>query len=181
MKIYSIYVLLLLWVISIFNYNLFAQTDSIKTSDNNKFEFIPAFHGIQVDGNIFFISYEIGGQLDFDLLQSKSNVCLGTRISVENYMQGDVGGKTFGAPFTNYNLYLRFSKISEDLSFNFLGGITYYNSSEPEYFPDKVLPRLGFEIKYGRVVGIILKGATSFKENTGFVGIGLSIDYCHIL
>ena len=180
MKKKFFYIIIFLFVFSLNNYFLFAQVDSSKIIDKNKFEFSPAFHSIQIDGNVFFISYEFGGHIDLDLFQSRNNVCLGTRLSVEHYSSGDFGGTTFGSPFTNYNLYLRFSKISDNLSFNFLGGISYYNTAQPDYFPNKGLPRICFEIKYGRIVGIILKGATSFKERTGFIGVGLSLDFCHL-
>jgi len=160
---------------------LFAQPDSSEKVNKNSLNFSPAFHNIQIDASVFFILLEYGGHIDFDLFQNNNNVCLGSRFGVEHYSKGDFGGAAAGSPYTNYNLYLRFSKISKYLSFNFLGGISYYTTDQPDYLPNKVLPRIGFEIKYGRIVGIILKGATSFNENNSFIGIGLSLDYCHIL
>jgi hypothetical protein len=43
------------------------------------------------------------------------------------------------------------------------------------------MSRIGFEFKYGNIVGFILKGSTSFKKNTEFIGIGVSLDYNHFL
>lgn len=143
----KLFLIIILIGFSSTNYGLYAQTDSTQIIAQNKFYFSPSFHSVQIDGNVFFISLEYGGHLDFDLFQSQSNLCLGTRVSVEHYIKGDFGGKTFGSPFTNYNLYLRFSKTSEDLSFNFLGGISYFTTAQPDYFPSKGLPRIGFEIK----------------------------------
>ena len=130
----------LILVVLFINFNEYAQFDSSKTIDKKRLEFSPAVHGVQIDGNIFFISYEFGGQIDFDLFQSRDNICLGTRLSVEHYTTGDFGGTTSGSPFTNYNLYLRFSQTLNNFSINFLGGTSYYNSSEPDYFPSKGLP-----------------------------------------
>ena len=168
-------------LILIINNILFAQSDSTSIVNAKKLQFAPSLHGIQIDGNIFFISYEIGGQVDFDFFQSKSKMCIGTRLSAEHYMQGDFGGKIFGSPFTNYNFYLRISNAFDDISINVLGGLSYYKTSEPYYFLNKYMPRIGCEFKYGNIVGFILKGSTSFKKNTGFVGIGISLDYNHFL
>lgn len=181
MKYFSTKIKIIVLVISLTNTFLLAQPDSSFNDKSIRFEYLPAFHSIQIDGNLYLTSYEVGGHFDFDFFRAHDNVCLGTRLSVEHYTKGDFGGSYPGSPFTNYNLYIRFSKISEDFSFNFLCGLSYYRPSEIEEAPDRGLPRVGFEIKYGRIVGIILKGSTSFRENTGFIGIGLSIDYCHIL
>lgn len=168
-------------LVFILNFSLSAQSDSLKSLNGDKLVFEPGFHSIQIDANLFLISYEIGGQLDIDLFQSQNNICIGTRISAEHFMLGDFGGTTFGSPFTNYNLYVRFSNTLGYFSLNALGGISFYKTSQPYYFPNQYLPRIGIEIKYGKVVGIILKGATSFKDRTGFIGIGVSLDYNHLL
>ncbi len=163
------------------NSNLFSQSDTIKTVSIAKLEYSPNFHSIQIDGNIFVTSFEIGGQLDFDLFRSQKNICIGTRFSIENYMLGDFGGTTHGSPFTNYNLYLRLSNTLDYFTMDVLGGMSYYESNAPDYYPNQSLPRIGFELKYGNIIGIILKGSTSFKDRTGFFGIGLSLGYNHFL
>lgn len=168
-------------LVFILNFGLSAQSDSLESHNSDKLVFKPAFHSIQLDANIFIISYEIGGQLDFDFFQSINNICIGTRISAEHYILGDFGGTTSGSPFTNYNLYVRFSNTLGYFSIDALGGISFYKTSQPNYFPNEYLPRIGIEIKYGKVVGIILKGATSFKNRTGFIGIGVSLNYNHLL
>ncbi|MCF8239772.1 MAG: hypothetical protein K9J16_00190 [Melioribacteraceae bacterium] len=165
--------------ILITNYNLFSLEEQDSTV--NKLEFIPSFHSIQIEGNIFIISYEFGGNIDFDLFRSKNNICIGSRFSVEHYSLGDFGGSKLGSPFTNYNLFLRLSTNHIYFSTDVYGGISYYVTSASNYYPNDYLPRIGFEIKYGNIIGIILRGSTSFKDRTGFFGIGIYLGYDHFL
>jgi len=180
-KFFLIEIRIIITFILFANILLPAQTDSSAGHKNIRFEYLPALHSIQIDGNVYLTSHEIRGHFDFDFFQAQNNLCLGTRLSIEHYTWGDIGGPHIGSPFTNYNLYLRFSKISNDFSIDFLCGLSYYRPSEIEEVPDRGLPRVGFEIKYGRIVGIVFKGSTSFRESTGFIGIGLCVNYCHIL
>jgi hypothetical protein len=124
--------------------------------------------------------YEAGGQFDFDFFTNNKNICLGTRMSIEHYDLGDFGGKMLGSPFTNYNIYARFSNRTGLLSISLLGGFTYYITSDPIILPDKYLSRVGFEIKLtDNVVGLILKGSTSFVNKSGYIGVGVSLGYNH--
>ncbi len=159
---------------------LFSQSDSLFVN-NSKLYFQPSFHGIQIDGTALILMYEYSGQLDFDLLRSNNNVCIGVRMSAEHYAMGDFGGSTMGSPFTNYNLYFRISTVKDYFSTSVLFGVSKYETSSPEYVPNENLLRGGFEIKYGKIISLIFKGSTSFKERTTFIGLGLSLDYNHYL
>jgi len=132
----------------------------------------PNFAGVQLDfTTILFIS-EYGGQLDYRFHN------IGVRLGVEHYYSVSLGGQTLGSPFTNYNFLLRHSLRGKIFWFDLVGGLTYYKTSASNYYPDRVMLRAGFELSYHfihNIVGIILKSSTSFKESTGFIGIGLSI------
>lgn len=168
----------------VFNCWCFSSTsfpqNTTSTSEKNKLVFEPTFHSIQLDATIFIFLYEVGGQFDFDLFTNNKRICLGTRMSIEHYALGDVGGEKLGSPFTNYNIYARFSDRLGFLSINVLGGVTYYTTDDPIYLPDKYMPRVGFEIKFtDNILGLVLKGSTSFVDKSGYVGVGVSLGYNH--
>ena len=102
-------------------------------------------------------------------------------MSIEHYYLLDFGGTRLGSPFTNYNLYLRLSREKDYLSVGVFGGVTYYKTNDPTYLPNKYLFRAGFEVKLGNIVGLVLKGSTSFNENSSFIGIGISLGYTNNL
>lgn len=158
---------------------LFSQ-NNIAASEENKLMYKPTFHSIQLDATIFILMYEVGGQFDYDFFTNNKNICLGTRIGIEHYDLRDYGGTMPGSPFTNYNIFARFSNRLGFLSINVLGGITYYSTDDPIYFPDKYLPRVGFELKLtDNVIGLLLKGSTSFINKSGYIGIGVSLGFNH--
>jgi len=178
---YSITLLILtnLFVLSITPFT-FSQTDSTKFEDNN-LVFDPSIHSIQIDATTIILMNQIGGQFDFDALRTNSkNLCVGTRLSIEHYYLGNFVDEVDGSPFTNYNLYVRLSGEKDDLCFEVVGGVTYYTTDEPSHLPDKYMFRTGFEIKYGSILGFILKGSTSLSSNSSFIGIGVSIGYDHM-
>ena len=178
---YSITRLLLtnLFAVSITSFT-FSQTDSTKSEDNN-LVFNPSIHSIQIDATTIVLMNQIGGQFDFDVLRNNNkNFCVGTRLSIEHYYLGNFVDEVDGSPFTNYNLYARLRGKKDDLCFNILSGVTYYTTDKPIYLPDKYMFRAGFEIKYGSILGFILKGSTSLTSNSSFIGIGVSLGYNHL-
>ncbi len=157
---------------------IFAQIDSSKIEEN-KLLLNPSFHSVQIDVTTIGFLNQIGGQFDFDVLNSKNkNLFIGTRTSLEHYYILDFGGTIHGSPFTNYNMFARISSQKNYLSYSILGGVTYYKTNNPVYLPDRILFRAGFEIKLNdNVLGLVLKGSTSFIKNSSFIGIGISFSY----
>lgn len=165
-------------ILGIFTQVNHPQVDSLKY-DDKLFYFNPDIHSIQIDATSIVIMNQIGGEFDFDIFQLKNkNSCLGTRIGIEHYYLINFADKYYGSPFTNYNIFARMSGVTNDLSMSILVGITYYTSAE-NYFPSTYLFRTGFEIKYGTTFGFLLKGSTSLKRNTSFIGVGIFIGYNH--
>ena len=158
---------------------IYSQDDSTRLQDNN-FILIPSIHCIQIDATSIIIMNQIGGEIDFDILQiKKNNTCIGTRIGIEHYNLTNFVDKYYGSPFTNYNLLARLSTKPDDLSISALLGMTYYTSSEPGYIQSRYLFRTGFEIKYGTTLGFLLKGSTSLIRNSSFIGVGFYLGYNH--
>lgn len=176
----NIYYIIIIFILFC-NCQIYSQENQDSSTIERKLELIPSFHSIQIEANVFILLMEVGSNIDFDILQSKNNICIGTRISVEHYNYRDFGGSVHGSPFTNYNLFLRMTKTNSYLSADVFGGLSFYKSSAPDYFPNKYLPRIGFEFRYGHFIGVILRGSTSFEERTGFFGIGINIGYNHFL
>lgn len=156
----------------------YSQVDS-SMNDDKFFYFNPSIHSIQIDATSIVLMNQIGGEFDFDIFQLKNkNSCIGTRIGIEHYYLINFVDKSYGSPFTNYNLFARMSNVTDDLSSSILIGITYYTTDE-NYFPSKYLFRTGFEIKYGTTFGFLLKGSTSLKKDTSFIGVGIFMGYNH--
>ena len=155
------------------------QIDSTKREDH-KLALSPSVHNIQIDATSIILMNQIGGEIDFDIFRSKNkNTCIGTRVSLEHYSLVNLADKVHGSPFTNYNLYARISGVKNDLLISVLGGVTYYETSDPSYLPSKYLFRTGFEIKYGSAFGFLLKGSTSLIKNSSFIGVGIYLGYNH--
>lgn len=176
----SINKLALIIQLFVFSNFIYAQ-DSLIISQNNKLSLNPKFFGVQIDFNTLLLIYEYGGHLDYDIFSDPNDFYnIGIRLGLEHYYTSSFGGETFGSPFTNYNLVLRNSLRGKILWFDMVGGLTYYKTSASDYYPDEILLRAGFELSYrfmNNFFGILIKGSTSFKERTGFIGIGLSIGY----
>ncbi len=165
-------------ILGIFTQVNYSQVDSSKY-DDKLFYFNPSIHSIQIDATSIVLMNQIGGEFDFDIYQLKNkNFCVGTRIGIEHYYLTNFVDKYYGSPFTDYNFFARMSNVAGDLSTSFLIGLTYYTTDE-NYFPSKYLFRTGFEIRYGTIFGFILKGSTSLKKNTSFIGLGIFIGYNH--
>jgi len=156
----------------------YSQVDSSNYGDKI-FYFNPSIHSIQIDATSIILMNQIGGEFDFDIFQLKDkNSCIGFRIGIERYYLINLVDKYYGSPFTDYNVLARMSNVIGDLSSSILIGITYYTTNE-NYFPSKYLFRTGFELKYGTTFGFLLKGSTSLKKNTSFIGVGIFIGYNH--
>ena len=158
-----------------------AQTDTTE-EDSPEFLFTPRFAGVQVEGCVLFFGYEYGGTVDVDLFSHKKNKhFIGIRLAYEKYAYEDPGGGRDG-PFTEFCLYGRPSIKFKRFQLNAYGGLSYHLGwDDPRYnYDKKVIFRVGFDVKYipvGNLIGIMLKCSTSFIEDLGFVGIGLSIGY----
>lgn len=181
MKEKSTKILLFLFVICFITPDIISANGNISQTSEDKMVLNPNLFGVQFEFTTMLFSYEYGGHLDFDILKSRNKEYgFGTRISFERYHAGTVGGSIIGSPFTNYNIFLRQSFRGSVLWFDVLGGFTYYTTSAAEYYPNELLFRAGFELSYHflyDIIGLTLKSSTSFKEKTGYLGLGLTIGF----
>ena len=159
-----------------------SQTDTTETGSWN-YKYEPKFSGGQAELCVAppFL-YEVGGLLDVDLLRNQNiqNHYIGLRLAGEFY--------AYGIPRDQYNTFgdicvygrtsLKYSKFRIDI----FGGLAYHIVIDDSRGNDnnEMLPRIGLEMKYipfGNYAGIMFKGSFSFKQDTGFIGIGLALGY----
>ena len=153
------------------------QTDEAKNKDNILL-FNPSIRCIQVDAVSIILANQIGGEFDFDILQSRNkDYGVGTRLGIEHYYLNNLVDRIAGSPFTNYNLLAKVSANKDDILFSIFCGVTYYKANSDDSSAHKYLFRTGFEIKYGNTFGFLLKGSTSLEKNTSFIGVGCYIGY----
>jgi hypothetical protein len=157
----------------------FAQPDSI--NNISKYQFTPKISGGQIEATTILYVLEFGGFVDLDFITKADDYIksFGIRLSIEYYSYFEAGGPTGGGPFTDYCLYGRYTSRMNDFRFTILGGIANHTYDATDY-EDKLLFRAGLEFKYnlvGNCVGLLLKGSTSFQEQTTFVGLGIFIGY----
>jgi hypothetical protein len=160
--------------------NSFGQSDSTK-SNVERFQFTPRVAGGQIEATTLLYVLEVGGLVDLDLITvaNENPKSFGLRLGVEYYSYLEAGGPTGGGPFTDYCLYGRNTIRMNDFWFTILGGLSYH-TYDATYYDDKVLFRAGLEFKYnllGNEAGLLLKGSTSFQEQTFYFGIGIFIGY----
>ena len=126
---------------------------------------------------------EAGGLVDFDFYSTSDNYQnLGTRLSVEHYAIMPFGAveDPGNEPVTNYNIYARHTIKGEDFWFSFLLGGTLQSNALGSFSDARFSPRVGVEIKYNITdyeIGLIFKGAKSFVEEIGFLGVGISVGF----
>ncbi len=157
----------------------FSQVDPTRL-DENKLLIEPELHGVRIDAVTLLIFHQVGGQIDFDLLQSSNKkICVGTRLSVEHYSLQNFVEKVSGSPFTNYNLFARVTNRRNLFSVNLLGGVTYYTADSQTSKTKRYLFRVGFEARFGSMAALVLKGSTSLMDKSYFIGFGISIGYDH--
>ena len=155
----------------------FGQIEETKNKDNILL-FNPSIRCIQVDAVSIILANQLGGEFDFDILQSKNkNFGIGTRLGIEHYYLNNLVDRIAGSPFTNYNLLARASANKGDILFSIFCGVTYYKANSDDSSAQKYLFRTGFEIKYGNTFGFLLKGSTSLIKNSSFIGIGVYLGY----
>lgn len=147
-----------------------------KGNENERFLFEPIVVGGQIEFSTLISVSELGALIDIDLFnkQSEINYSFGTRISFESYWYFAAGGS-----IEDYCVFIMHSARSRKFHFNLLGGIAYHTRS-PNYYPDEFLFRTGIELRYNvldKIVGIVLKGSTSFVKNSAYVGLGIAIGY----
>jgi hypothetical protein len=158
----------------------FSQSDSTK-SNVERFQFTPRVAGGQIEATTFLYVTEFGALIDFDIISKIENdtKSFGLRFGVEYYSYLEAGGPTGGGPFTDYCIYGRHTIRMNDFWFTILGGFAYH-TYDATYYDDKVLFRAGLEFKYnllGNEAGLLLKGSTSFREQTTYFGLGIFIGY----
>ncbi|HQF41517.1 MAG TPA: hypothetical protein PK073_01305 [Ignavibacteriaceae bacterium] len=164
---------------------LLPQSDSIKYNET-KLMFNPRFTGVQVEATSLLVVNELGGLVDFDLYSSANKYYnIGVRFSIEYHklLNLDVGGAGQDETVFNYNLYARHTIKGSVFWFSFLAGVSLQKQSEDFQTKTNFVPRAGFELKYNLTeyeIGILLKGAKSFLEKSGYIGIGLSFGF-HLL
>lgn len=158
----------------------FCQTDSTN-NDSKHYKFTPQIAGGQFEATTFLYVTEFGELLDFDIISKieTDTKSLGLRLGVEYYSYLEAGGPTGGGPFTDYCIYGRHSIRMNDFWFTILGGLAYH-TYDKTYYDNKLLFRAGLEFKYnliGNEIGLLLKGSTSFREQTTYFGIGIFVGY----
>ena len=160
--------------------NSFGQSDSVRNNPVS-YQFTPRIAGGQIEATTFLYVTEFGALVDFDIISKieTDTKSLGLRLGVEYYSYLEAGGPTGGGPFTDYCVYGRHSIRRNDFWFTILGGLSYHNY-DATYYEDKILFRVGLEFKYnllGNEAGLLLKGSTSFQEQTSYFGFGIFFGY----
>ena len=155
-----------------------SQTDTTETGSWN-YKYEPKFAGGQAELCVAppFLR-EVGGLLDVDLFRNQNlqNHYIGLRLAGEFYGYGNLS-KTFGDICVYGRTSLRYIKFRIDA----YGGLSYHIGEDSRgNNKNEILPRIGLEMKYipfGNFIGIMLKGSTSFKEDTSFIGLGIALGY----
>jgi hypothetical protein len=173
-KKYRIFVFLLFFLSN------FIYAQGLDLIQDSKFIFSPSVGGQFEISTVYLVS-EFGALIDIDLLrkESKINISFGTRISYESYEYPiSQNGK---GPFKDYCFYILHSARNNSFHFNLLSGLSYHTKTQsPSFYPDGILFRAGIELRYNllnKIVGLVLKGSTSFDKRTTFVGLGVAIGY----
>ena len=158
-----------------------AQTDTT-ASDSVGFQFDSKFYSVQVEACVLGLGAEIGGLIDVDLFSNKNAQThfIGLRFAAELYAYRNIGGG--GYEYSDICLYARTSLRFSDFRFNAYGGLAFHTENTGVYDSDnrKILTRGGLEAKYYpfcKYFSLVLKTSTSFKSNTGFVGLGIALRY----
>ena len=159
-----------------------SQTDTT-ASDSVGFQFDPKFYSVQVEACWWPpLGIEAGGFVDVDLFNNKEAQThfIGMRFAVELYAYGSPGGG--GHEYSDICLYARTSLRFSDFRFNAYGGLAFHTENRGSSDSDnrKILTRGGLEAKYFpfcKYFSLVLKTSTSFKSNTGFVGLGIALGY----
>lgn len=146
------------------------------STQNNTYSFTPSVAGGQIELCVFY-AIEMGALVDIDLItkRAKSSSSFGARLSHEAYAEIDLGGGS--SKIKDYCFYLRHSLRSKKVHFNYLGGVAYH---EGGHKAARVLFRVGFEVRYNlldKLIGLVLKGATSFEDETSYLGIGVAMGF----
>lgn len=159
-----------------------AQTDTSGV-DSVEFQLDPKFYSVQIEACWWPpLGIEAGGFVDVDLFNNKEAQThfVGMRFAVELYAYGSPGGG--GHEYSDICLYARTSLRFSDFRFNAYGGLAFHTGNSGSWDSDnrKILPRGGLEAKYFpfcKYFSIVLKGSTSFKVDTGFLGLGIALGY----
>lgn len=164
----------------LFSSNSFSQSDSVNYNKKS-YQFTPQIAGGQIEVTTILYVLELGGVIDLDIITkgTTDSKSFGLRLGMEYYSYFEAGGSTGGGPFTDYSVYGRHTIRMNDFWFTILGGLAYH-TYESTYYADKVLFRSGLEFKYnllGNEVGLLLKGSTSFQEQTSYFGLGIFVGY----
>ncbi len=159
----------------------YSQSDTT-TQLFKDYSFSPMIVGGQIEVTTLLAVSEFGGLVDLDVFRKESTIdySFGVRLSFESYAYFEVGGPTGGGPFKDYCFFAIHSARSEYFHFNLFGGLAYHTRKSTFYGPNQILPRSGFELRYNlfnKMLGIIFKFSTSFKEKTTVVGFGVAFGF----
>ncbi|MCZ7610365.1 MAG: hypothetical protein M5U17_09350 [Ignavibacterium sp.] len=161
------------------------QFDSTKYNDNN-LRFNPRFIGMQIEAVSLIFVNEIGGLVDFDLYSSANKYYnLGIRLSLEysKVLTLDVGGAGSDEAVLNYNMYAKHTIKGSVFWFSFLAGASVQKQQDYSETKTHFISRAGFELRYNLTdyeIAVLFKGAKSFVESSGYLGIGFSLGF-HLL
>lgn len=160
----------------------FLQAQNEDSIRNKKLLFLPSIGGGQVEVVTLIYVFEYGALMDIDLFKKKGkfNYSFGVRLNFESYAYFEPGGPTDGGPFKDYCFVIVYSTRSEDIHINLLGGIAYHTRRSTFQKSNETLVRTGFEFRYNlydKIIGILLKGSTSFEKRNTFIGLGLAFGF----
>ena len=156
-------------------FSIAQQPDS--SIEKAHFEFTPSFKSIQVDGTLFLFAYDCGGSVDIDFLSFTGghNSSLGTRVGIEYWAWGDVGGG--GESYLDYNLLVRLTGSSSYFRFDVIGGYTYQTRQEISHHSGF---KIGWELRWKiapSAFGMLAKWNKFALSSHSFFGIGLYAGY----
>ncbi|MDT3697757.1 MAG: hypothetical protein ROY99_15385 [Ignavibacterium sp.] len=141
---------------------------------------------MQAEAVSFLVVNEIGGLADFDLYSSANKYYnLGVRFSFEysKILSLDAGGGGSSEAVSNYNIYAKHTVKGSVFWFSFLVGASVQKQKDYNETVTHFVPRAGFELRYNLTdyeIAVLFKGAKSFIEKTGYLGIGFSLGF-HLL
>jgi hypothetical protein len=161
---------------------LISQSDSLQY-DANKLILNPRFSGVQIEATTLLLINEFGALVDFDLYSSQNkHYNLGVRFSLEYYdlFNLDFGGGGSDESHFNYNFYARHTIKGSFFWFSFLLGASIQKFSDDFRTETNFVPRAGFELRYNLTdyeIALLFKGAKSFLEEAGYLGLGISFGF----
>lgn len=167
--------------------NALALNDSLHVSESSFLT--PQFRSLQVDYTTVVLSSTLSFSVDLDLKELKSKnsnkpVFVGLRAGIERITIYRHDTETLGSPFTDYNIFARFTVPGSGYRMDSYAGYSYRKCSRaiPILLPfipaDRGTVKAGFDMKWmliERYCGLMLKLDVMpiNRENTLSGGIGV--------